>query len=59
MREKIFVGPKVRSLRERKALTLDACAKHLGLSTSYLSQIETNQRPVTARGWCVRCWKAG
>ncbi|HWJ04846.1 MAG TPA: short-chain fatty acyl-CoA regulator family protein [Steroidobacteraceae bacterium] len=49
MREKIFVGPKVRSLRERKALTLDACAKHLGLSTSYLSQIETNQRPVTAR----------
>lgn len=49
MREKLFVGPKVRSLRERQGLTLDACAKHLGLSTSYLSQIETNQRPVTAR----------
>src|SRR5512139_1077815 len=49
MREKLFVGPKVRSLRERQGLTLDACAKQLALSTSYLSQIETNQRPVTAR----------
>ncbi len=49
MREKVFVGPKVRSLRERQGLTLDACAKHLALSTSYLSQIETNQRPVTPR----------
>jgi predicted transcriptional regulator/transcriptional regulator with XRE-family HTH domain len=49
MRDKLFVGPKVRSLREGRALTLDACAKQLGLSTSYLSQIETNQRPVTAR----------
>ena len=29
--------------------TLDACAARLGLSISYLSQIETNQRPVTAR----------
>ena len=49
MREKLFVGPKVRSLREGQRLTLDACAKKLGLSISYLSQIETNQRPVTAR----------
>jgi predicted transcriptional regulator len=49
MREKLFVGPKVRSLREGQRLTLDACAKQLGLSISYLSQIETNQRPVTAR----------
>ena len=49
MRDKLFVGPKVRALRERQNLTLDACAKLLGLSTSYLSQIETNQRPVTAR----------
>ena len=49
MRDKLFVGPKVRALRERQGLTLDACAKLLGLSTSYLSQIETNQRPVTAR----------
>ena len=49
MREKLFVGPKVRSLREGQRLTLEACAKQLGLSISYLSQIETNQRPVTAR----------
>ena len=49
MRDKLFVGPKVRALREHQSLTLDACAKLLGLSTSYLSQIETNQRPVTAR----------
>src|SRR5215213_4269433 len=49
MREKLFVGPKVRSLREGRKVTLDACAKQLGLSLSYLSQIETNQRPVTAR----------
>jgi hypothetical protein len=49
MRDKLFVGPKVRSLREQSNLTLDACAKQLGLSASYLSQIETNQRPVTAR----------
>jgi predicted transcriptional regulator/transcriptional regulator with XRE-family HTH domain len=49
MREKIFIGPKVRMLREQRGLTLDACARELGLSASYLSQIETNQRPVTAR----------
>jgi hypothetical protein len=49
MRDKLFMGPKVRALRERQNLTLDACAQQLGLSTSYLSQIETNQRPVTAR----------
>jgi predicted transcriptional regulator/transcriptional regulator with XRE-family HTH domain len=49
MREKLFVGPKVRALREGRGMTLDACAKQLALSTSYLSQIETNQRPVTAR----------
>lgn len=49
MRDKLFLGPKVRALREGRRQTLDACAKQLGLSTSYLSQIETNQRPVTAR----------
>jgi predicted transcriptional regulator len=49
MREKLFMGPKVRSLREGQGLTLDACAQRLGLSASYLSQVETNQRPVTAR----------
>jgi transcriptional regulator with XRE-family HTH domain len=49
MREKLYVGPKLRLLREQQGLTLDACAARLGLSPSYLSQLETNQRPVTAR----------
>ena len=47
--QKLFVGPKVRSLREAKGWTLDACARRLGISISYLSQIESNQRPVTSR----------
>ena len=49
MATKLFVGPKARHLREARGWTLEACASHLGLSISYLSQIETNQRPVTAR----------
>ena len=49
MREKLYVGPKLRLMREQQGLTLDACAARLGLSPSYLSQLETNQRPVTAR----------
>jgi XRE family transcriptional regulator, fatty acid utilization regulator len=49
MKEKLYVGPKLRLLREQSALTLEACAERLGMSASYLSQIETNQRPVTAR----------
>jgi XRE family transcriptional regulator, fatty acid utilization regulator len=49
MRGKLFVGPRIRSLREQQGLTLEACAGQLQLSASYLSQIETNQRPVTAR----------
>lgn len=49
MAEKLFVGPKVRRLREERGWTLEICAARLNLSTSYLSQIETNQRPVSAR----------
>ncbi len=48
-RDKLFLGPKIRALREREALSLEVCADRLGLPPSYLSQIETNQRPVTAR----------
>jgi predicted transcriptional regulator len=44
-----LVGPKIRALRERQRLSLEVCASRLALSPSYLSQIETNQRPVTAR----------
>ena len=49
MAEKLFVGARLRRLREGRGWTLDGCASRLGLSPSYLSQIETNQRPVTAR----------
>jgi XRE family transcriptional regulator, fatty acid utilization regulator len=49
MKGKLYVGPRVRLLREQDGLTLDALAERLGISTSYLSQIETNQRPLTAR----------
>lgn len=49
MREKLFIGPKVRRLRLALGWKLEPCATRLGLSVSYLSQIEANQRPVTAR----------
>ena len=49
MSPKLFIGPKVRRLREARGWKLEACARQLGLSISYLSQIEANQRPVTAR----------
>jgi predicted transcriptional regulator len=49
MRYKLFVGPKVRALRQRRGWRLETCARELGISVSYLSQIEANQRPVTDR----------
>ena len=49
MAEKLFIGARLRRLREARGWTLEGCATRLGLSPSYLSQIETNQRPVTAR----------
>ncbi|PVM88691.1 Cro/Cl family transcriptional regulator [Caulobacter radicis] len=49
MGEKLFIGPRLRLLRQTKGWKLEACAAQLGLSASYLSQIEANQRPVTAR----------
>lgn len=39
----------MRLIRERHGLTLASFADRLGVSASYLSQIESNQRPVTAR----------
>ncbi|HRL24467.1 MAG TPA: short-chain fatty acyl-CoA regulator family protein, partial [Brevundimonas diminuta] len=49
MAEKLYLGTKVRKLRETRGWTLEQCAGRLALSPSYLSQIETNQRPATAR----------
>ncbi|HSV80415.1 MAG TPA: helix-turn-helix transcriptional regulator, partial [Ramlibacter sp.] len=45
---KLFVGPRVRRLREQQGWNQGALAQRLSLSLSYVSQIENNQRPVTA-----------
>ena len=47
MQKKLFLGYKLRRLREQRALTQAALAKQLELSPSYLNQIENNQRPLT------------
>ncbi len=48
MRRKLFIGPRLRLLRESHQLSLEAGADRLGLSTSYLSQLENNHRPASA-----------
>lgn len=45
---KLYVGRKIRALREANKATQAAFAERLGISTSYLNQIENNQRPVSA-----------
>ena len=45
---KLFIGRKIRDLREANRLTQAAFAERLGISTSYLNQIENNQRSVSA-----------
>ncbi|WP_274628655.1 helix-turn-helix domain-containing protein [Arvimicrobium flavum] len=45
---KLFIGRKVREMREANSSTQTAFAERLGISTSYLNQIENNQRPVSA-----------
>lgn len=44
---KIFMGVRLRSLRQERGLTQVALAKALDLSASYLNQIEQDQRPLT------------
>ena len=44
---KTFMGVRLRALREERRMTQAALAEALGLSTSYLSQLEKNQRPLT------------
>jgi predicted transcriptional regulator/DNA-binding XRE family transcriptional regulator len=43
-----FAGAELRALRQRLALGQAAMARRLGLSISYLSQLESDDRPVTA-----------
>ena len=45
---KLFIGRKIRDLREANRLTQAAFAQRIGISTSYLNQIENNQRSVSA-----------
>jgi len=46
--KKLYVGARLRRLREQRKLNQAALAARLGLSLSYVSQLESNQRPVTA-----------
>ncbi|GAJ96986.1 XRE family transcriptional regulator [Agrobacterium rhizogenes] len=45
---KLFIGRKVRELRDANKATQSQFAERIGISTSYLNQIENNQRPVSA-----------
>ena len=44
---KTFLGLKLKTLREKRGLTQAALAQLLGLSPSYLNQLENNQRPLS------------
>ena len=46
--QKLFIGRKLRDIRQEAGLTQAGFAGKLGISVSYLSQLETNQRHVTA-----------
>lgn len=45
---KLFAGARIRTLRRGLALTQVELARQLDLSTSYLNQLENDQRPLTA-----------
>ncbi len=45
---KIFAGAKLRTLRTQHKLTQGELAARLDISTSYVNQLESNQRPLTA-----------
>ncbi|TCN20354.1 helix-turn-helix domain-containing protein [Sinorhizobium americanum] len=45
---KLYIGRKVRDLRLANLATQAQFAERLGISVSYLNQIESNQRPVSA-----------
>jgi predicted transcriptional regulator/transcriptional regulator with XRE-family HTH domain len=44
---KVFSGARLRRLREERGLTQVALARALDLSTSYVNQLENDQRPIT------------
>jgi predicted transcriptional regulator/DNA-binding XRE family transcriptional regulator len=48
-RHRIFAGAQLRVLRERRKVAQAELAAQLGISPSYLSQLEHDDRPLTAR----------
>ncbi len=44
---KTFAGPRLREIRQRLGLTQTAFARGLGISLSYLNQMERNHRPLS------------
>ncbi len=48
MTAKIYAGERIRRLRETRGISQAQLATEVGLSTSYLNQIENNQRPLSA-----------
>lgn len=46
--QKLYAGQKLREERQRIGLTQKAFAERLGVSLSYLNQMETNHRPLSA-----------
>ncbi len=47
--EKIFIGPKLRELRQSRQLTQAEMAGELSVSASYINLIERNQRPASLK----------
>ena len=45
--KKAFMGIRLKRLREERRLTQQAIASAIGISLSYLNQLENNQRPLT------------
>lgn len=44
---KLFVGARLRRLRDERGLSQAALARRIELSTSYVNQLENDQRPIT------------
>lgn len=44
---KLYVGPRLRRLRDERGLSQAALARRLDLSTTYVNQLENDQRPIT------------
>lgn len=48
MKRKVFAGPAIRRLREEAGWPQQLLARKIGISPSYLNQIERSQRPLSA-----------